>query len=101
MNREILSLLRILSDGTYHSAQSLADRVKIPVQSIASILSDSNYLAVDLIQSSDNCYCWKNPIQWLDKNAILAKQKKINIDLHLLDHIDSTNSYLNQLKKKI
>lgn len=93
--------MRILSDGAYHSAQSLADQIKIPVQSIASILRNSNYLAVDLIQPSDNCYCWKNPIRWLDRNSILAKQKKINIDLHLLDHVDSTNSYLNQLKKKI
>lgn len=96
-----LPLLRILSDGAYHSIQSLADRLKISEQSVANILNDSiSSSDIDLAKTQDHRYCWKNPIHWLDRNSILKHQKKINIDLHLLDHIDSTNNYLSHLIKK-
>lgn len=103
MNQAVLSLLRLLSDGTYHSIHSLAERLEVSEKLISRILNEQISSDISLITSKDFYYCWKNPLQWLDKNTILANQRnKHNIDIQLFDCIDSTNDYLiDSIKKNL
>ncbi len=103
MNQTALSLLRLLSDGADHSLHSLANRLEISEKLVSGILNEQISSDIGLIASKDFGYCWKNPIQWLDKNAIRANQRDShNIDIQLFDCIGSTNDYLiDSIKKNL
>lgn len=104
MNRNALSLLRLLSDGAFHSINTIAKQLKFSNVHTLQILNNQIPSEMNLVLTDDFLYCcWKNPILWLDKKLILSKlidTEYKDIDIRLLDIVDSTNIYLNKFIKK-
>lgn len=95
MNALVFPILRLLSDGALHSASSISEQLKCSYHDIRNTVDEFETLGITLISTND-CYRWNEPVQWLDAELILQKSGLSN-DLYLvtiLDVAESTNNFL-------
>ncbi|TCV83045.1 biotin--[acetyl-CoA-carboxylase] ligase [Sulfurirhabdus autotrophica] len=92
------SILRLLSDGNFHSGEALAQYLGVSRASISNGLKTLGELGVNIYKIRGRGYCLQDPLQWLDKQLILdflgTSAKDFNIEVH--DVMDSSNSLLLQ-----
>ncbi len=90
------SVLRLLSDGEFHSIEKLARSLKVYPDRISNVLHDSERFGVIIQKNHCHCYRWKNPIKWINANEILSYLENVKLSFHLivLNSIDSTNRFL-------
>ncbi|UJP06338.1 MAG: hypothetical protein LZF61_05035 [Nitrosomonas sp.] len=103
MNRIALSILRLLSDGAFHTADELVKSLKI-TNSILHDTFEEHIFQETEINFLDQNYQWNTPIKWLDRNFISTNDilAKEYFDLQVLDIVNSTNTYLAiKIKKKV
>jgi len=92
------ALLRLLSDGQFHSGEDMASRLGISRASVNNALQEAESLGLTLYRVRGRGYRLPDPPQWLDADRIAqhlgdAAQK---FQLHLLDSVSSTNTRLMQ-----
>ncbi|WP_297325179.1 biotin--[acetyl-CoA-carboxylase] ligase [Nitrosomonas sp.] len=98
MNIYTISILRLLSDGKFHSSVSIVEHFQCSRKTISRALKCINALGICLTKLRGKGYRWERPIRWLNSDVILRNlASNINsrlFDLIILDSIDSTNNFL-------
>lgn len=92
------SILRLLSDGNFHSGEELAQQLNVSRGSVWNALKTLREIDVNVYSVHGRGYCLATPMKWLDKQQILtALGSKVEVfDLEVLDVVASTNSMLMQ-----
>lgn len=96
MHKLFIPLLRVLSDGTFHTGEQLAQQFHVSRATVSHILRSATDFGVTLYKIPGRGYQLPNPPDWLDANRIqqgLHESAK-NVSLELVDVIDSTNAAL-------
>ena len=92
------SILRLLSDGQFHSGEALAQDLAVSRASISNALKKLDDFGVNVYKIRGRGYCLQDSLQWLDKQKILnllgGRAGDLNLEIH--DVLDSTNSVLMQ-----
>lgn len=93
-----ISILRLLSDGKFHSSASIVEHFQCSRKTTSKALEYINTLGIHLTKLRGKGYRWEHPIRWLSSDEILGNlTSSINLrffDLIILDSIDSTNNFL-------
>ena len=91
-------ILRTLSDGAFHSGETLAAQFGVSRASIWNALQGLDQFGVRLFKIRGRGYQLADPIEWLDRNMIAThfESSAQLIDLQILDIAESTNSLLMQ-----
>lgn len=92
------TLLRRLSDGKFHSGESLAGQLNLSRASVWKALEGLDETGLSLYRVRGRGYRLAEPIQWLDKAEILAHlgAQAGFFELEMLDCAESTNTWLMQ-----
>lgn len=93
-----LPILRILSDGEFHSGEQLAATLDVSRASIWNALQGVESLGVKLFKVRGRGYQLGDSIEWLAREKILAHlgADAATLPLQIVDMLDSTNSALMQ-----
>jgi BirA family biotin operon repressor/biotin-[acetyl-CoA-carboxylase] ligase len=93
-----LPILRILSDGEFHSGEQLAASLDVSRASIWNALQGVESFGVRLFKVRGRGYQLADPIEWLARDSVVAHLggHAEKIRLEIVDVIDSTNSLLMQ-----
>ena len=96
MQSLVFSVLRLLSDGEFHSKEELAQSLKVYPSRISNALHDIERFGVIIQKTHGHRYRWQNPINWIDANEILGYLHKVKLSFYLvvLNSVDSTNRFL-------
>lgn len=96
MNTLTFPILRLLSDGRFHSGEAIASHFGVTRATVWNALQDAETLGVRLFSVRGKGYRLPEPMSFLDKTRIQAQlgQHAETYILEILDHIDSTNSHL-------
>ena len=92
------SILRLLSDGEFHSGVTLARNLDVSRTSVSTALRGLEETGVVVHRVHGRGYRLPDPVQWLDKDKILKYlvTEEENLHLEVLDTTKSTNSVLLQ-----
>ncbi len=99
MSTLTLSLLRILSDGDFHSGEALAHALGLSRTRIWQAMQIADTLGIQVFKVKGRGYQLARPIEWLDAHTIYAHMPSAAqhaIQLNILELVDSTNSLLMQ-----
>ncbi len=98
MNKLTLPILRLLSDGKFHSGEVLAKQFDVTRVTIWNAVQHAESLGVQVFSIRGRGYKLPNNINFLDKDAVLKAvgEQRNWFKLEILDEIDSTNNYLLQ-----
>lgn len=91
-------ILKLLSDGKFHSGEAMAQRFNVSRTSIWNALQHAEQLGVEIFSVRGRGYKLPQALILLDKHAIMnaltASQTQFTLEVH--DHLPSTNTYLMQ-----
>lgn len=92
------SILRLLSDGEFHSGVILAQRLNVSRASISNALRDLEAVGVAVHTVHGRGYRLSDPVHWLERDTILKYlgEEARNFHLEILDTAESTSSLLLQ-----
>lgn len=90
------SILRLLGDGEFRSGEEMARQLGMSRASVWQALRSLDEAGVEVFRVPGRGYRLRDPIEWLDRQAILASlgEKAGSFDLEILDQADSTNRVL-------
>ena len=93
-----LSILRLLSDGEFHSGEEMAQQLGVSRASISNALKLVDANSVSIYKVRGRGYCLAQPLQWIDPHQVTqALGARANLfNLEVLDVVGSTNSILMQ-----
>lgn len=97
LNSLSLAILRLLADGAFHSGEALAERLGVSRASIWQALQGVEDYGVELHSVRGKGYRLQQPIEWLDRDRVLAAidaGMATRLELQLLDCAESTNATL-------
>ena len=93
-------LLRVLSNGTFHSGQSLGNHFGVSRTAICQTVHKLAEYGIEIDAVSGRGYRLKSPLELLDSATILQGMSELNRRciprIEIFSHIDSTNDYLLQ-----
>nr|VFJ62389.1 MAG: BirA family transcriptional regulator, biotin operon repressor / biotin-[acetyl-CoA-carboxylase] ligase [Candidatus Kentron sp. FW] len=91
-------LLRLLSDGHFHSGEVLGQALGIGRSAIWKLIRSLETMGIDVFAVPGKGYRLSAPITLLDRDRILAETgpeaAKLLSDIEILPEVDSTNDYL-------
>ena len=92
------SILRLLSDGKFHSGVNLARHLDVSRTSVSTALRGLEETGIVVHRIHGRGYRMPDPVQWLDKDKILKYlvTEEENLHLEVLDTTKSTNTLLLQ-----
>lgn len=98
MKQLAFAILRMLSDGNYHSGTALGQVLKVSRSSISNTLRDLESYGLTIHKIPGRGYRWLNPVQWLDSEQICRHLAEYadSIQIEIVDVVESTNSLLLQ-----
>jgi BirA family biotin operon repressor/biotin-[acetyl-CoA-carboxylase] ligase len=90
------AVLRLLSDGEFHSGEEMAQQLNLSRASVWQAMRHLDEAGIDLFRVPGRGYRLRESLQWLDRNKIHAGlgDKAGMFDLELADCLASTNSRL-------
>lgn len=93
-----LAILRMLSDGNYHSGTELGQVLRVSRASISGGLQNLESYGLVIHKIPGRGYRWLNPVQWLDSGQIhrYLGECADSIQIEIRDVVESTNSLLLQ-----
>lgn len=96
MNTLTFPILRLLADGKFHSGEAIAQHFKVSRTTVWSALQEAEALGVQIFSVRGRGYRLPEPIQLLEREAVLEAvgQQRAWFKLEVHDHLESTNSYL-------
>ncbi len=92
LNERYKQLLKLLSDGKYHSGVELGGILKTSRTTIAKYVQQIQNLGLDIYVVKGKGYSLPNPIELLNEDLI--NQEVGGAKVSVFDMIDSTNSYM-------
>lgn len=98
MNALTFPILRLLSDGKFHSGEAIAKHFNVSRTTIWSALQYADKLGIEVFSVRGRGYKLPQAVTFLDKQAILSalSERRTGINLEIHDHLSSTNTYLMQ-----
>ena len=98
MNALTFPILRLLTDGKFHSGEDIALQLKVSRATVWNALQDANKLGVEVFSVRGRGYKLPQAVTLLDEQAILNAlgEQRIRFKLEVHDYLESTNSYLMQ-----
>jgi BirA family biotin operon repressor/biotin-[acetyl-CoA-carboxylase] ligase len=98
MNALTFPILRLLSDGKFHSGEAIAKHFSISRASVWNALQSAEALGIEVFSVRGRGYKLPQALTLLDEQAILKvmddQHSILRLEVH--DHLPSTNSYLMQ-----
>ena len=98
MNILTFPILRLLTDGKFHSGEDIATQFKTSRATVWNAIQDAEELGVEIFSVRGRGYKLPKPITLLDEQSVLSavgeQRNWFNLEVH--DHLESTNSYLMQ-----
>lgn len=96
MKSSTFSVLRLLADGEFHSGEEMARQLGVSRASVWQALRHLGDSGVEVFRVPGRGYRLREPLQWLDKSAILSAlgEKASLFDLEVLEKAESTNTLL-------
>lgn len=90
------AVLRMLSDGDFHSGEEMAQQLNISRASIWQAMRNLDEAGVDLFRVPGRGYRLREPLHWIDRDKIHAGlgDRAGLFDLEIADCLASTNSRL-------
>lgn len=96
MNTLTFPILRLLTDGKFHSGEAIAAHFKTSRATVWNAIQDAEELGVEVFSVRGRGYKLPRPIVLLDEQAVLnaigEQRNWFKLEVH--DHLESTNSYL-------
>lgn len=99
MSTLTLSLLRILSDGAFHSGEALAQQLGLSRTRIWQAMQAAETLGVQVFKVKGRGYQLAQPIEWLERQMIyshMSSSAQQAVKLNIVEQVESTNSMLMQ-----
>lgn len=96
MNSHTFPLLRLLSDGRFHSGEALGRSLGLTRAAIWNAVKHAEELGVEIFSVRGKGYKLAQPVDFLDA-ATIRQQLNAQFDLHVLETSPSTNTTLMQL----
>jgi BirA family biotin operon repressor/biotin-[acetyl-CoA-carboxylase] ligase len=92
----LFPLLRRLSDGRFHSGQTLAREFSLSRSSIFNILAQAETMGLTIHAVRGRGYRLPEPVEWLDGDTVAHHLGIASgaYTIHVLDSVDSTNTAL-------
>lgn len=99
MNTLTFPILRMLADGRFHSGEDIAQHFKVSRTTVWNALREAEALGVQIFSVRGRGYRLPEPIQLLEREAVLDAigEQRAWFKLEVHDHLESTNSYLMKL----
>lgn len=88
------SMLRILSDGKFHSGEEIAKTLGVSRSSAWNAAKSIEEAGLALFRVKGRGYRLEKAFEWLDRGKIVRMLGRHPLDIEILDEIDSTNSEL-------
>lgn len=102
MNNYTFPILKLLADGKFHSGEALAQHFKVTRTTIWSAIQHAQNLGVEVFSVRGRGYKLPSPIDFLNQDEVLRAigEQRAWFNLHILDEVPSTNTYLMQQSAK-
>ncbi len=96
MNTLTFPILRLLTDGKFHSGEAIAKQLKVSRATVWNALQHAETLGIEIFSVRGRGYKLPQPITLLDEQAILSAigEQRAWFKLEVHDHLESTNTYL-------
>ncbi len=96
MNTLTFPILRLLTDGKFHSGETIANHFNVSRATVWNAIQHAESLGVEVFSVRGRGYKLPQPLKLLDKQAILNAigEQRAWFKLEVHDHLESTNSYL-------
>ena len=96
MNTLTFPILRLLTDGKFHSGEDIAQQLKVSRATVWNALQAAEKLGVEIFSVRGRGYKLPQAVTLLDEQAVLnaigEHRAWFNLEIH--DHLESTNSYM-------
>lgn len=98
MNTLTFPILRLLTDGKFHSGEAIAQHFNVSRATIWNALKDAEALGIEVFSVRGRGYKLPQAVTLLDESAVFNAMGEIQsfLKLEIHDHLESTNSYLMQ-----
>ena len=96
MNALTFPILRLLTDGKFHSGETIAQQLKVSRATVWNALQHAETLGVEVFSVRGRGYKLPQAVTLLDEQAILNAigEQRAWFKLEVHDHLESTNTYL-------
>ena len=94
LSSNLIQLTSILSDLQYHDGNSLGLKLNITRSAIWKSIKKLQEYGVEITSIKNKGYALKQPLLLLNQAYIEKEIANPNISIEVLEHVDSTNSYL-------
>ncbi|MCL5260645.1 MAG: bifunctional biotin--[acetyl-CoA-carboxylase] ligase/biotin operon repressor BirA [Gammaproteobacteria bacterium] len=103
MNSNLKKLLKLLSDGEFHSGSALGKELQLTRSAIWKLIKQVKNLDIEVVAKTNQGYKIAQKIEFLNKTKIAHylpnKYRKYLSELAIFDELPSTNSYLTESVK--
>lgn len=96
MNALTFPILRLLTDGKFHSGEAIAQQFKVSRATVWNALQHAQTLGIEVFSVRGRGYKLPQAVTLLDEQAILSAigEQRTWFKLEVHDHLESTNTYL-------
>ena len=96
MNELTFPILRLLTDGKFHSGETIAQQLKVSRATVWNALQEAEKLGVEIFSVRGRGYKLPQAVTLLDEQTILSAMgsQSALLKLEIHDHLESTNTYL-------
>lgn len=96
MNALTFPILRLLTDGKFHSGEAIALQFKVSRATVWNALQHAQTLGIEVFSVRGRGYKLPQAVTLLDEQAILSAigEQRAWFKLEVHDHLESTNTYL-------
>ncbi len=99
LNKKLIQLVKLLSDGNYHDGNVLGESLKITRSAVWKMIKKLEQYGITVDSIRSNGYALQESLILLEPNRI-KKSLTYELELTVLESVDSTNNFLkNQTKK--
>lgn len=96
MNELTFPILRLLTDGKFHSGETIAQQLKVSRATVWNALQDAEKLGIEIFSVRGRGYKLPQAVTLLNEQAVLkamdSQSTLLKLEIH--DHLESTNTYL-------
>ena len=96
MNVLTFPILRLLTDGKFHSGEAIAAQLKTSRATVWNAIQDAEALGIEIFSVRGRGYKLPEAVTLLDEQAIINAigEQRAWFKLEVHDHLESTNSYI-------
>ncbi|MES2012924.1 MAG: bifunctional biotin--[acetyl-CoA-carboxylase] ligase/biotin operon repressor BirA [Pseudomonadota bacterium] len=98
MNTLTFPILKLLTDGKFHSGEAIAQHFNVSRATIWNALKDAESLGIEVFSVRGRGYKLPQAVTLLDESSVFSAMGEMQsfLKLEIHDHLESTNSYLMQ-----